>query len=78
MRVAEHLHSVADMVEDEQGVGKQETGVVYIEFVGVVVGQVFEEAHDIVAEEPDRAAAEAGQVGRGDILIAAQQRLAAE
>jgi len=42
---------------------REENGVVYIEFIGVGVGQVFKEADDIVAEKTDSAAAKTWKIG---------------
>src|SRR5262245_43954628 len=73
MGIADDFDPVADMVEEEKGIGKEETGVIDVEFVGILIRQFLKETDHIVAEKADGSAAKAGQVGRFHIAVATQQ-----
>ena len=37
--VAQDLHPMADVIENQQGVGEQKTGVVHFQFIGIFVSR---------------------------------------
>ena len=73
VHVADQQRPVADVVVDDHGLGQHEPQVRQVELVGVLVGDLLDEAHPVVAHHADGAAHEARQlepVGHGETLRA--------
>ena len=75
--VREDRDRVLEVVEDDEHVGEHQRHVGQPQRVGTGLAERLDRAHQVVAEEPDRAAGERRRVGQRRLLEAGDMRSAA-
>ena len=70
--VGEHRHRVLEMIEHDQRVGQHQRQVGNADRVWVWLAELFDGAHEVVGEHPNRAAGEWRQVGQRRDIEAAE------